>query len=369
MHKWIFSAFVLLLATSSAHALSLKYIGETAIVTGAKFEKTTIGGLSGITFKDGVLSAVSDDKGRYGEPRIQQFELKVTDKAVHLIPKSLVFVNGLKKEGSRKAFLDLEGLVLLDNGDFLISSEGNNDLKPRSMPRIFRTSADGKWKSDFAIPDKYLPERTGQQSKGIQNNGAFEGLTATLDGKFVFTSIEAPLTQDIDIENEANGDKIRIMKFEDRGAQRGYFTPVSEFVYQMDPFRDNEIGKEIFRGVSEILALSETKIIVMERGARIYGKGWKSTVGLYLADLTKATDTLAFTKLADHKVTVAEKVKLLDFETDLTKARGKKDVQNFEALAFGPKLPDGRRTLLVMADNNFSKHELTELLVFAIEGE
>ncbi len=44
-------------------------------------------------------------------------------------------------------------------------------------------------------------------------------------------------------------------------------------------------------------------------------------------------------------------------------------VQNFEALTWGPPLPDGRRTLLVMVDNNFSKKELTELVVFAVEGE
>ncbi|WP_413295242.1 esterase-like activity of phytase family protein [Bdellovibrio sp. HCB185ZH] len=356
-------------AQAQVKPLSLKYVGETSIVTGAKFDETTIGGLSGITYADGVLNAVSDDKGRWGEPRFYQFDLKIDGKTVTLIPKSFKPVKGLKKEGSRKAFLDLEGLALMPDGDFLISSEGNNDLKPRSMPRVFRVAADGKWKYDLTVPDKYLPERTGQQSKGIQNNGAFEGLTATRDGKFVFTSLEAPLTQDIDMENEANGAIIRILKFEDRGAQRGYFTPAAEFAYKVDAFRDNQIGREIFRGVSEILALSESKIIVLERGARLHGKGWKTTVGLYVADISKATDTLAMVKLADHKYTLAEKVKLVDFETDLTKERGKKDVQNFEALAFGPNLPDGRRTLLVMSDNNFSKNEVTELLVFAIEGE
>ncbi len=369
MQKIFWSSVLVLGIVCQAQALSLKYVGETSIVTGAKFDETTIGGLSGITYHDGILNAVSDDKGRWGEPRFYQFDFKVDGKTISLIPKSVKFVKGLKKEGARKAFLDLEGLVSLPDGDFLISSEGNNDLKPRSMPRVFRVDAEGKWKYDFTIPDKYLPERTGQQSKGIQNNGAFEGLTATRDGKFVFTSLEAPLTQDIDMETEANGPIVRILKFEDRGAQRGYFAPAAEFAYKIDAFHDNQVGREIFRGVSEILALSENKVIVLERGARLYGKGWKTTVGLYLADLSKATDTLAMVKLADHKYTLAEKVKLVDFETDLTKERGKKDVQNFEALAFGPNLPDGRRTLLVMSDNNFSKNEVTELLVFAIEGE
>ncbi|WP_413580390.1 esterase-like activity of phytase family protein [Bdellovibrio sp. HCB288] len=358
-----------LMLSGPAQALSLKYVGETSIVTGAKFEHTTIGGLSGITYKDGILNAISDDKGRWGEPRIYQFEFKVNNKSMTLIPKSVKEVKGLPKEGRRKAFVDLEGLVQLPDGDFLISSEGNGDLKPRSMPRIFRAGAEGKWKSDISIPEKYLPESTGMQSKGVQNNGAFEGLTATADGKFVFACLEAPLTQDIDMETEASGVVVRMLKFEDRGAQRGYYSPVSEFAYKVDAYRDNQIGREIFRGVSEVLALSESKVIVLERGARLYGKGWKSTVSLYLADLSKATNTLPMVKLADHKYTPVEKVKLLDLETDLIKERGKKDVQNFEGLAIGPKLPDGRRTLLLMSDNNFSKNEVTELLVFAIEGE
>ncbi|WP_413586362.1 esterase-like activity of phytase family protein [Bdellovibrio sp. HCB274] len=369
MIRILSAAAAVLVFSTHAQAFSLKYIGETSIVTGAKFENTTIGGLSGITYKDGVLNAISDDKGRWGEPRIYQFEFKVNDKSIVLIPKSVKEVKGLPKEGRRRAFVDLEGLALLPEGDFLVSSEGNGDLKPRSMPRVFRAGADGKWKSDISIPEKYLPESTGQQSKGVQNNGALEGLTTTGDGKFMFTCLEAPLTQDIDMETEASGVVVRILKFEDRGAQRGYFTPAAEFAYKVDAYHDNQIGREIFRGVSEILALTDSKIIVLERGARIHGKGWKSTVALYLADVTKATNTLSMIKLADHKYTLAEKTKLLDFETDLVKVRGKKDVQNFEALAFGPKLPDGRRTLLVMSDNNFSKNEVTELLVFAIEGE
>ncbi|UYL10033.1 esterase-like activity of phytase family protein [Bdellovibrio sp. SKB1291214] len=369
MHKiWGSIVFALVIA-SQAQALTLKYIGETSIVTGAEFDGTTIGGLSGITYVDGILNAVSDDKGRYGEPRFYQFDFKADNKSISLIPKSVTYLKGLRKEGHRKAFMDAEGLVALPGGDFLISSEGNNDSKPRSMPRVLRVGADGKWKSDLTMPDKYLPERTGLQSKGVQNNGSLEGLSATRDGKFVFTCLEAPLTQDIDMETETDGVIVRILKFEDRGAQRGYFTPASEFAYRVAPYNDNQIGREVFKGVSEILALSDNKVIVLERGARLHGKGWKYTVSLYVADLTKATDTLSMVKLADHKYTLAEKTKLVDFETDLVKERGKKDIQNFEALTFGPTLPDGRRTLLVMSDNNFSKSEVTELLVFAIEGE
>ncbi|MDG0815464.1 esterase-like activity of phytase family protein [Bdellovibrio svalbardensis] len=379
--KTVLLSVALVLASTSAHALRLEYFGETSIPTGTKYEKTTIGGLSAITWQNNTLYALSDDKGRAGDPRFYEFDLKLgqqtetakagikTDgkKTVVLTPKAVHFVTNLPKEGERKALLDPEGLVRLPDGDLLISSEGSNDAKPRAMPRIFRVTATGEWKSDFPIPDKYLPETIGQQTKGIQNNLAFESLTSIADGKFVFTSTESCLAQDIVSGKEAEGDTIRILKFEDKGPL-GY-KPVAEFAYHVDAFKDNQKGPEVFRGVSEILALSETKLLVMERGVRMVGKSWAQTIGIYLVDLSKATNTLEINKLEGAKYQVADKVKLIDFETDLNKERSGKTIQNFEGLAWGPTLPDGRRSLLVMVDNNFSKYELTEFVVFAVEGE
>lgn len=367
--KAIVGILAFLSFASSAHALRLHYYGETAIATGTKFKNTTIGGISGIVWNDGNLIALSDDRGRFGEPRFYEFDLKLEKNSVSLTPKTVKFLTNLPREGQRKAMLDPEGIARLVDGDLLISSEANTDVKPRSMPRIFRTSSDGVWKSDFVLPEKYLPELLGKQTKGVQNNQSLEGLTTYADGKIVFTSTESCLTQDIVSGGEANGDTIRILKFEDKGAQHGYYTPVAEFAYKVDAPRDTQKGQEFFRGVSEILALSETKLFVMERGVRINGKGWSSTVSIYLTDLSKATNTLPMDKVVGQKIVVAEKTKLIDFETDLIKERGQKMVDNFEGLSWGPTLPDGRRSLLVMVDNNFKKNETTELVVFSVEGE
>lgn len=367
MKSFVVLLFVFLVSPY-ASALRLEYIGETSIATGTKFNKATIGGLSGIVWSENTLYALSDDKGRAGEPRFFEFDLKIDKKAVILTPKAVHFITGLPDQDGKKAGMDPEGLVQIPGGDFLISSEGNNDAKPREMPRIFRVSSQGAWKSDLPIPEKYLPETTGQQKKGIQNNAAFEGLTSSAEGKFLFTSTESALTQDYVIGEEEQGDWIRIVKYEDKG-QQGY-RPVAEYAYRVDSFKDTQQGKEVFRGVSEILSLSETKLIVLERGVRLFSKNvWAQTVALYLVDLSKGSDVTSLAKLSDGKFTGVEKVKLIDFETDLSKERGTKVIQNFEALTWGPKLADGRRSLLVMGDNNFSKNEITELIVFAVEGE
>ncbi|WII73155.1 esterase-like activity of phytase family protein [Bdellovibrio sp. 22V] len=366
--KFVMSLAILLFSLQ-AFAMKLEYVGETSIKTGTKYNKTTIGGLSGIVWQNNTLFALSDDKGRAGEPRFYEFDVTIDKKTVTLTPKAVHFITGLPAEGEKKAGVDPEGLVRLPSGDLLISSEGNNDAKPREMPRIFRVSSEGAWKSDLPVPDKFLPETTGQQKKGIQNNAAFEGLTSFADGKFVFTSTESSLQQDYVSGEDATGDWIRILKYEDKGQQGGY-KAVAEYAYRVDAFKDNQAGKEVFRGVSEILALSETKLIVLERGVRIFSKNmWAQTVALYLVDLSKGTNITGLAKLSDGKFTGVEKIKLIDFETDLTKERGAKTIQNFEALAWGPTLADGRKSLLVMGDNNFSKNEITEFLVFAVEGE
>lgn len=362
-----FSLFaVSCLITCSVRAMSLQYIGETTVATGARYEKSVIGGLSAIVWQNNTLYALSDDKGHDGEPRFYEFDLKI-DKKIALIPKAVHFIVGLPEEQGRRALLDPEGLVRLPNGDFLIASEGSGDAKPRVMPRIFRISESGRWKSDLPIPEKYLPEPVGQQTKGVQNNLAFEGLTSLAEGKVIFASTEAPLMQDLVLSQKDKGSFIRIIKFKDQGSYS--YKPSEEYAYRVDDLKSNSQGPELIRGVSEILALSENKILVLERGVRLQKKGWSITASLYLADLTKATNTLDMKTLSGAIFQPAAKEKLLDFETDLTQVRAGKSVQNFEALSWGPLLPDGRRSLLVMVDNNFSKRERTELVVFSVEGE
>jgi 3-phytase len=364
-----FSILVLIsVVASSAWAMKLEYVGETSFAHKTKFEKTTIGGISGIIFNKGTLYGLSDDKGRINDVRFYEFDLKIDKKAVTLTPKAVRFITDLPlKADGKKPSLDLEGLVRLPDGTFLMSSEGNNDAKPREMPRIFQTSATGKWMADLPIPDRYLPELTGKQTKGIQNNAAFEGLTSTNDGKTVFTSIEAALQPEVVANEEDKGDWIRIMKYSKGDAG---FKVAGEYAYHIDAFSSQTMPKEVFRGVSEILAVSDTKLLVMERGVRIDPKNvWTQTIGIYLVDLSKATDISGTDKMDRAKITAATKTKIIDFEADLIKERAGKVVDNFECLAWGPVLPDGRKTLLVMSDDNFSKTQITELLVFAVEGE
>ena len=43
-------------------------------------------------------------------------------------------------------------------------------------------------------------------------------------------------------------------------------------------------------------------------------------------------------------------------------------LENFEAMTFGPRLSDGRTSLLLLSDDNFSARQVTAMLVLGLPG-
>ena len=59
---------------------------------------------------------------------------------------------------------------------------------------------------------------------------------------------------------------------------------------------------------------------------------------------------------------------LLDL-TELTNEDGSPLwLENIEAISFGPTLPTGNRTLVLVADNNFQNSQQTQFLAFEVVG-
>jgi hypothetical protein len=42
-------------------------------------------------------------------------------------------------------------------------------------------------------------------------------------------------------------------------------------------------------------------------------------------------------------------------------------IDNIEGMTFGPTLPDGRRALVIVSDNNFSPGQFTQFIVLALD--
>ncbi|MNN51048.1 hypothetical protein D3C81_1656640 [compost metagenome] len=112
----------------------------------------------------------------------------------------------------------------------------------------------------------------------------------------------------------------------------------------------------------EILALDDQHLLVLERAVLIRNGGRMETrVRLYLMELSGATDVLAVERLADADFKPARKSLLLDF-ADLKLEH----LDMLEGMAWGPKLDSGKRSLLLVSDDNFDQFrqgQVTQLLL------
>lgn len=332
-------------ASTQTPSIKLVFYNETSIGADLKINGHRVGGLSALTWTGDKLLLVSDDRGKYGPARIYEadFDVKKAPR-VHLEVRREIELRGIPRTSDRPVSLDTEGLLRWDDGRIVVSSEGDTNRKPREPSRILLFKPDGQFESEIPVPEAYLAEKTGRQTKGTINNMSFEGLSRIPGTQSFWVATEKPLVQDTDPL------EVRLLKYDADGKK---WKAGEERRLKLNA--PIEGSHEIFRGLSEILALSEDRLLVLERslkvleGAQAYNYGG------------------ALYHVVFEKGKMTKKELLIDFNKAIER-RVAKSVRNFEGLTWGPLLPDGRRSLLVLSDNNFTGGEDTEILVFAVEG-
>jgi hypothetical protein len=85
------------------------------------------------------------------------------------------------------------------------------------------------------------------------------------------------------------------------------------------------------------------------------------TIKVFLTDLNKATNILPVNSLKTNTDFIPATKKLL-----LNMDHLGMYIDNIEGMTFGPKLPNGHKTLLFVADNNFNFFEKTQFLLFEV---
>ena len=121
-----------------------------------------------------------------------------------------------------------------------------------------------------------------------------------------------------------------------------------------------------------MLAIDDKTLLALERGfvasTEKPGEG-RCTIRLFSVTLSGATDVSTFESLKGHPEIVPLKKTLV---LDLSQAQGLSrelapTLENFEGMTFGPRLPDGRASLVLVSDDNFSAAQRTWFLLFAIQ--
>lgn len=334
----------------------MEFLGQKTLPHGTTFDGTVVGGLSGITYDPDrrLYYVICDDRSVRGSARFYTVRIALSVSGIRDVKivdvQALLDVSG-KPFGRddpdhQPAVIapDPEGIAFdVARQQLYWSSEGFNTLDP--WIRI--AGLDGGHRGEFCLPGNLTLSR--DERRGARPNGSLEGLALSPDGRFLYAAMEDPLWEDGDRAHAGGGALIRITKFDVECRK-----PVAQFGYQVESAPPETEGN----GVSDIVAVSDDVLLVMERAG---SRQLKLQVRLFRADLTGATDISGFDSVPSSVPPLPKRP-----VADLAAIPALGTPDNVEGLTLGPVLPDGRRSMVLVSDDNFSDRQISQFLAFAL---
>ena len=316
------------------------------------FDGVPVGGLSGITYDAArrVYHAISDDRGDLAPARFYTLRAALDADGA---PQVRVVSSTTLTDPAGKPFApgvtDTEGIALTGRGTLVITSEG--DVGQLIPPFVREFGLDGRQLRDLPIPADLVPAADG--TSGIRDNLALEPATVTPDGGGL-TGTEGSLVQDGPVSTTQAGSTDRIIRYDPTGQ------PVAQYAYPLGPIPDAPVPADAFAvtGLVELAAISDEVAYSLERS---FSTGVGNAVSLYRIDLSGATDVTGRSLAggSDGVVPVSKEL-VLDLGTlGIT-------LDNLEGMTLGPVLPDGRQSLVLVADDNFSDTQANQVVVLAL---
>ena len=336
----------------------LRLLGETILPHRMDFRGTTVGGLSGLDHDpaSGLWVALSDDRSELQPARFYTLDVAVRADALRVQVLDVVTLRQADgqpypRRSTRGEVVDPEAVRLLPGGRSLLwASEG--DYRVNQPPGLREARLDGSHVRDFVVPEHlHFASRPGS---GPRDNNTFEGLALAPDARTAWVAMEAALEQDGPVPGVGRpGGPCRFTAFD---VARG--RAVRQVAYLPDAIPQAPVvpGTYADNGVSEILMLDADRMLVLERA---YATGAGNSLRLYEIDTRAASDVLAIDALAPGNHRPAAKTLVADFA-----ALGLSRLDNTEGMCWGPPLPDGKRMLVVVSDDNFNPLQITQFAAF-----
>lgn len=266
--------------------------------------------------------------------------------------------DAIAAQSNRGRRLDPEGIRIDRSGDLWISDEYG--------PYLLRFQRDGRLVSETALPKSWQvaqpsanpADEDKNNASGRRSNRGLEGIAVTPSGRYLVGLLQSPLLQDAELD--AKGKKVglnaRLVRIDlQTGKQQ-------QFVYRQELPNHK---------MHEILAINETEFLVIEQCGEPGAKATcKQVMRISLADATEIADeqVLPAGELPETIRPVAKSL-LLDMLSPEFGLAGDNMPEKIEGLCWGPKLADGRRTLIISSDNDFKSEQPTQFFVFAISME
>lgn len=349
---------------------AIEFINDQILPSKWPGDSIEVGGLSGLAWSslNETLYAVSDDRGRSGPSRFYELQLSTDSSDKYQV--QVKAAHSLKKKTAKEfapRSLDPEGIALDSAGWIYISSEGDFKKSESAVPTILKLDSQGvlQFRRDFAQP--FFPEKVKDRSKhyGIRYNLAFESLDIDTKSNLLVTTTESALIQDGEVSDFESGTQLRLAIFD---VLKDSLSPKAHYIYDLSPIPSRKPVLKSQVGVTDLLFLSQDRFLVLER-AYLGGRG-QNRAKLFIADCSQAQDVSGLDSVMNLAVPVKKCSKkfFYDFDQLIGRLNSEHDrIDNLEGMAFGPKLGDSSRLLIVVSDNNFSKAtQKTQFLFFKI---
>ncbi len=346
----------------------LKLLGHYNVAHNKPFMGTTIGGLSGIDYdaKNDQYFLICDDRSAINPARFYTVKLALgksgIDSVQWLSVQSLLQANGKAYPSSKEdpaKTPDPEAIRYDASKNQLVwTSEGERIIRDKETiltnPAIIRMGLNGQYIDTLPLPANLLMHAT---EKGPRQNGVLEGMTFDNGFKTLYVNVEEPLYEDGPRADLApNKAWIRIYQYNLKSNKN-----TAQYAYLLDPVAYPATPATAFKvnGVPDIFAIGNNKLLVMERS---FSTGrLPCTIKIFEVDLSKAEDISKNASLITSPPAKPLNKKLLLNMDNLGM-----HVDNVEGMCFGPTLPNGHKTLVMVADNNFQLFETTQFFLFEI---
>ena len=356
--------------------LSLEFLGSYQLPK-QEFQGTKLGGLSGLTYdrQRNQLYAISDDRSNFAPARFYKAQITLAPAGSQpgLQTISLQAVTPLKDKTGNPypaGSIDPEGIALSPRHSLFISSEGDTDHGIAPFIDEFDLQT-GAWRGSLPIPNRYLPNP--EKTRGVQNNRGFESLalssisTDAREPFRLFAAIESSLQQDLPASEPVSSQtqasaqpeaqpKPSSLRFLHYLVGETQTLLISEHLYPLEPPPE---GSENL-GLTDLLVLDQGgHFLSLERSFGVSGFGGK----IFQLATGGATDIASIDSMAagTEGIMPIQKRLLLDLN-DLGIP-----LDNLEGLSFGPQLPDGSQSLILVSDDNFNELQVTEFLLFRLK--
>ncbi|MFC3995038.1 esterase-like activity of phytase family protein [Nocardiopsis sediminis] len=366
---------------ASADISGVRLIGVHDVPRGLAVDGMTVGGLSGIDRdpRTGEYLMISDDRSTVGPARYYTADIAVGADGI----ESVDFVSATeltRADGgayppyaealetpctapqpvcNRNGSVDPEELRIDPRtGSVWWTTEGAFRPPGLRLDPALRVSVDGRTVREFPLPRDWAFDPEGE--RGPRPNITLEAFAFIDGGARVITALEGPLIQDGTPPTPEAGALTRITEHPRWGGV------AAQYAYPLSPVFTPPVGSDFSdNGVVAILPTGEDgHYLVMERG---YSDGVGYNVRIYEIDTTGAQDIRGVPALDGREGSPDVEPLAKTLVADLADL-GVDPLFNVEGMVWGPDLPGGERSLVLVVDDNFSAEERTQVIALGVDG-